>query len=363
MEGECSIGNWTEEVEDLVHEGEIDKAISVLETVVSKLEKKTQKGSSSSSSSSELAIALLDLSKLYSSKDLSLKADQTRSLALQINQESHSDEFPAKGGLNVVMESKSHDSHNEASISSRISENDWEAAADRAPDELISPQNLPEVSKMLLEDAPVQVLKRRGRGTFLYQTDSMYSEAHSNVPVNEDEEEKADCQSSALENTTKDRNYGTRHVLVLADFPPTTTTSHLENLFERFKDRGVEIRWVTDTVALAVFSSPSIALEASTGIKCPFMLRVLEDTDELLSSIPLEDLEPSHLSPETSPRTDDTDEHLSSIPLQDTEPPRLRPKTDVRTAQRFIAHGLGIKLSSELRNQEEASKNTRDDEN
>lgn len=94
MESECNTGNWTEEVEDLVHGGEIDKAISVLKSVISSLEKNPQKGSSSSS---ELATALLDLSKLYSSQGLSLKADQTRSLAFQINQKSQSDELPAKG--------------------------------------------------------------------------------------------------------------------------------------------------------------------------------------------------------------------------------------------------------------------------
>lgn len=32
----------------------------------------------------------------------------------------------------------------------------------------------------------------------------------------------------------------------------------LEKLFEKFKDRGVAIRWVNDTVALAVFRTPAI---------------------------------------------------------------------------------------------------------
>lgn len=52
-------------------------------------------------------------------------------------------------------------------------------------------------------------------------------------------------------------NYGTRHVLVLADFMPSTTTMDLEKLLVDFKDRGVVIRWVNDTVALAVFRTPS----------------------------------------------------------------------------------------------------------
>ncbi|KAG4921558.1 hypothetical protein JHK82_050515 [Glycine max] len=48
-------------------------------------------------------------------------------------------------------------------------------------------------------------------------------------------------------------NYGTSHVLVLADFSPSTRTTELEKLFENFKDHGFVIRWVNDTVALAVF--------------------------------------------------------------------------------------------------------------
>ena len=52
--------------------------------------------------------------------------------------------------------------------------------------------------------------------------------------------------------------YGTRHVLVLADFSPSTRTIDLEKLFEDFRDRGVVIRWVNDTTALAVFQTPSI---------------------------------------------------------------------------------------------------------
>lgn len=51
--------------------------------------------------------------------------------------------------------------------------------------------------------------------------------------------------------------YGTRHVLVLSDFSPSTRTIDLERLFDDFKDRGVVIRWVNDTTALAVFRTPS----------------------------------------------------------------------------------------------------------
>lgn len=51
--------------------------------------------------------------------------------------------------------------------------------------------------------------------------------------------------------------YGTRHVLVLADFPPSTRTTDLEKLLEKFKDRFV-IRWVNDTTSLAIFRTSSV---------------------------------------------------------------------------------------------------------
>lgn len=51
--------------------------------------------------------------------------------------------------------------------------------------------------------------------------------------------------------------YGTQHVLVLADFPPSTKTIDLERLLGNFMNSGVVIRWVNDTVALAVFQTPS----------------------------------------------------------------------------------------------------------
>lgn len=56
--------------------------------------------------------------------------------------------------------------------------------------------------------------------------------------------------------------YGTRHVIVLADFPPSTRTTDLEKVLEKFKDRVV-IRWVNDAVALAVFKTPSVGNDVS----------------------------------------------------------------------------------------------------
>lgn len=213
-------------------------------------------------------------------------------------------------------------------------EDDWEAAADLAPDELLSSQGLPDVSKLTLEDKKVQQPPaRRGRGTFSYQKHGLYSDQQSGAPI-EDNSTKPEVSSSSEghEQTKRDLKYGTRHALVMEDFQPSMTTCGLESMLEKFNYHDVVIRWINDTTALAIFRTPATALEACQSIKCPFTVRVLEENDVLASSIPERDL----------------------------EPPRQRPKTSARTAQRLIAHGMGIKLTStsfgqkELKEQEEA---------
>ncbi|GFP97165.1 coiled-coil domain-containing protein r3hcc1l, partial [Phtheirospermum japonicum] len=187
-------------------------------------------------------------------------------------------------------------------------------------------------SKLSLEDSKKsQRTKRRGRGTFAYKKQGLYSDNQSDEPVIDDSEDNSVPPAEDLEK--RNLIYGTRHVLVLADFPPSTRTTDLEKLLVKFKDLFV-IRWVNDTAALVVFRTPSVALEASNSIQCTFTVHVLSEDDELLSSIPPKDL----------------------------EPPRQRPQTSARTAQRLIAQSMGIKLpstfgSTELRKQEEARKN------
>lgn len=340
--------NWSEKVEDLVDGGEIDEAISLLEKLVAKLENESQKLSSQSDSQllQQLSTALLDLSKLYSTQGLSLQADKTRSRAFLIKQQQESikenrdvnaTKEPTGDGTSGSRVSQS-DNKDHVSLQIDTSQNDgdddWEAIADRDPDELLSPQHLPEVSKISLQDSEVQGPKRRGRGTFSYQKHSLYSDQQSDEPAVDDIEDETVSHTPEGSSDTKNLNYGTLHVLVLADFPPSTKTNDLEKLLEKFKD-DVAIRWVNDTVALAVFRTPSLALEASNSIHCPFTVRVLCEEDELLSSIPPRDL----------------------------EPPRRRPQTSARTAQRLIAQSMGIKLPStefgsrEYRRQEEARKN------
>ncbi|KAF9598109.1 hypothetical protein IFM89_025211 [Coptis chinensis] len=209
---------------------------------------------------------------------------------------------------------------------------DWEAVVDRGSVEVLSPQNDEGVSKLSLDDTEVIKPKRRGRGSFLYKKNGLYSDQQPNVAVTHDPDNEADHHSSEENTVKRNASYGTNHVLVLADITPSTRTTDLEKHFENFRDRGFVIHWVNDTVALAVFRTPSIALEARNTIHCPFNVRPLSEDDSLLCSIARRDL----------------------------EPPVPRPKTSVRTAQRLIAQGMGRKLSSttfgssELRKQEEA---------
>lgn len=74
-------GNWSEALEDLVDSGDVEGAISFLESLVSKLQI-----DSSHNSALELSTALDELAKLYTSAGLSLKAEETRSRASLIKQ-------------------------------------------------------------------------------------------------------------------------------------------------------------------------------------------------------------------------------------------------------------------------------------
>ncbi|KAK6926508.1 hypothetical protein RJ641_008227 [Dillenia turbinata] len=155
--------NWSERVEDFVEEGNIDAAISFLESVVSKLE--------TLNSSSQLSSALSDLSKLCYLVGLSDKADHIQSRALllknrnvELSQQQRPDSssssaklrFPEKERVPLDDCSPSNDSY-----ADRASDDDWEAIADLEPDKLLSPQGLPELSKLSVEDDEVQSLNMK----------------------------------------------------------------------------------------------------------------------------------------------------------------------------------------------------------
>ncbi|XP_058196177.1 uncharacterized protein LOC131312446 isoform X2 [Rhododendron vialii] len=297
MEGKES-SNWSETVEDFLDQGDVDKAISRLESVVSELQTLTNP---LQSDHLQLSSALFHLAKLYTAEGFSLKADEARSRALLFRDHSLSpprDLKAAKKDLGkdrvALYDASASDvplnEDGNCGKSSTLPEDgvpckecpddDWEAIADRAPEELLPLQGLPEVSKLSLENTKIQTPKRRGRGKFSYTTHGLYGDQQSNGFVDYSENE-AVCNSS--EGDTQERN----------------------------------------------------SLEALNNIQCAFTVRVLNEDDMLLSSIPPRDL----------------------------EPPRQRPKTSTRTAQRLIAQGMGIKLPStnfgsrELRKQEEHRKN------
>ncbi|XP_010247254.1 PREDICTED: uncharacterized protein LOC104590320 isoform X3 [Nelumbo nucifera] len=304
MEG---VEKWSDSVENLLDEGDIDGAISLLESVILK----TQIGSSSPSSNLQLATALSDLAKLYSSKGFSLKADEIQTKAFLIKQRAQV--IHSAGDSSAVTKKEledntvsSVDNDNSSCNASDCNpppdeDDDWEALADRAPNELFppqhkavcendtdweavadcapsklfSPQHEAGGSHIPFEDAKSQTPKRRGRGTFLYMKNSLYSDEQRDVA------------------TISEDNF----------------TSHGSEGDAKLRD----------------------SREAHKSINCPFTVRELNEDDRLLTSISMRDL----------------------------EPPYPRPKTDTRTAQRLIAQGIGQKLlttfgSSELGKQEEA---------
>ncbi|GMH07349.1 hypothetical protein Nepgr_009189 [Nepenthes gracilis] len=352
--------NWSEKVEDLLESGDIEAAVCLLENLISKLET-----FNSSNSEPQLASALFQVAKLYDSQGLSLKADEVRSRASILknhfiftpslpSQSSDTVEVSKKESVDVRVSlcddldpsNSSGDcfsnernselrtqSPNDLVLHDGNSDDDWEAVAERAPDELLS---LPGVSKLSLEDAEEErVQRRRGRGTFSsYGKHGLYSDQQSDEPIACDPHDDT-AQNHPRENTDLRTFYGTRHVLVLEGFQPSTRTTDLEKLLLNFKDHGFVIRWIRDTVALAVFRTPSLALEACNSVHCSFSVRVLEEDDIILSSISIIDL----------------------------EPPRQRPKTSARTAHRLIAQSMGVKMPSstfgsrELKKQEAARRN------
>ncbi|KAF5744919.1 coiled-coil domain-containing protein R3HCC1L isoform X4 [Tripterygium wilfordii] len=353
--------NWSEQVEDLVASGDSEQARALLESVVLKLETLTP----SDTADLLLASALTDLAKLYSSKSFSLKSDELLSRASLLKQRAlryhrhfsavqnveddlrkEDEESSSRVGLYCNDSSVSDDGHGLRSSASTgdakchegtpddgAAEDDWEAIADRSPNELLSSQCLPGVSNLTLEETKIQTPKRCGRGTFAYTKSELYSERPVDYPLLDDvKTESVWKKFHFILSFLNTAICGTRHVLVLADFSPTLRTIDLEKLFQDFRDCGFIIRWVNDTTALAVFKTHQLAFNS---VRWPFTVRILDENDILVSSISSKDL----------------------------EPPRQRPQTSARTAQRLIAQGMGLKLSSttfgsrELKTQEEARKN------
>lgn len=93
---------------------------------------------------------------------------------------------------------------------------DWEAIADRAPSELFSPPNEEGVPKLPSEDTKFQTPKRRGRGTFLYRKNGLYSDLQPDVATVDGTEDGVACHSS--EANTKSRNCKSIVLIILVVF-------------------------------------------------------------------------------------------------------------------------------------------------
>lgn len=222
-------------------------------------------------------------------------------------------------------------------------DDDWEAIADRGAHEETPVRPLKQEARVTSSSSSEKSStpsssgpKRRGRGSFLYDKSVLYSDQ---CGLERDLDDKGSDPRGGLkghvdeqqENKIAVKQYGIRHALVLYDFPPSTRTTDLERIFEKFGDHGVAIRWVNDSTALAVFRTPSSAKEAQACVPPRYKVRLLKEDDDLLAKIDGRDL----------------------------EPPMPRPKTSARTAQRLIAHGMGLKQftklgAGELKEQEEA---------
>ncbi|KAL8097469.1 hypothetical protein AgCh_030558 [Apium graveolens] len=80
---------------------------------------------------------------------------------------------------------------------------DWEAVVDRAPEELLSTQDIPDVSNISLKDKETLIIKRRGGGTFAYKKKGLYSDQQFDDPANdisEDEVGTDDSQDTEIRN-------------------------------------------------------------------------------------------------------------------------------------------------------------------
>lgn len=76
---------------------------------------------------------------------------------------------------------------------------DWEALADLEPSKLLPVEELPEISKLSVEEPKVEGPKRRGRGTFTYKRDAMYSDrdfSESRFDDSEDNDLSRDSEKS-----------------------------------------------------------------------------------------------------------------------------------------------------------------------
>ncbi|XP_077380446.1 R3H and coiled-coil domain-containing protein 1-like [Festucalex cinctus] len=120
------------------------------------------------------------------------------------------------------------------------------------------------------------------------------------------------------------------HLIEIYDIPPDFKTEDLFKLFQGYQQRGFDIKWIDDTRALGLFSSPTAACEA------------------LRSKHPLMKVRP--LSKSNS-QTKAAARSFSESP----SPAQERPQTSAALARRLVIGALGVK-STETKEQREAEK-------
>ncbi|XP_077461961.1 R3H and coiled-coil domain-containing protein 1-like isoform X1 [Stigmatopora argus] len=120
------------------------------------------------------------------------------------------------------------------------------------------------------------------------------------------------------------------HMIEIYDIPPEFKSEDLSKLFQGHQKRGLDIKWIDDTHALGLFTSPTAAREA------------------LRSKHPLMKLRPLSKS---TPATKASARSFSESPL----PAKERPQTSVALAHRLVIGALGVK-SNATKEQREAEK-------
>ncbi|XP_049577654.1 coiled-coil domain-containing protein R3HCC1L [Syngnathus scovelli] len=120
------------------------------------------------------------------------------------------------------------------------------------------------------------------------------------------------------------------HVIEIYDIAPECKTEDLFKLFQGYQQRGFDIKWVDDTHALGIFSSPSSAREA------------LRSKNPLMKVRPLS---------KSTPETKAAARSFSESPISGKE----RPQTSAALARRLVVGALGVK-SNVTKEQREAEK-------
>ncbi|XP_044045855.1 coiled-coil domain-containing protein R3HCC1L [Siniperca chuatsi] len=135
---------------------------------------------------------------------------------------------------------------------------------------------------------------------------------------NDDEDDDIDLSEDELS-----------HIVEIYDFPAEFKTEDLLKLFQCYQQRGFDIKWIDDSQALGLFSSPIAAREA------------------LRSKHPLMKLRPlSKSSPATKAKARSCSDYLL--------PAKERPQTSAALARKLVIGALGVKsnLTKEQREAE-----------